>query len=51
MDMGDHLFCSCFFYILFAWFGMIDFLLPLGIAVFGGNKFYCNHLCGKDASR
>ena len=30
-----------FFNILFAWFGMIDFLLPLGIAIFGGNKFFC----------
>ena len=47
MDMGDHLFCSWLFNILFAWFGMIDFLLPLGIAVFGGNKFFCNHLCGR----
>ena len=28
-----------FFNILFAWFGMIDFLVPLGIAIFGGNKF------------
>jgi hypothetical protein len=36
-----------FFNILFAWFGMIDFLLPLGIAIFGGNKFFCNHLCGR----
>ena len=36
-----------FFNILFAWFGMIDFLLPLGIAVFGENKFFCNHLCGR----
>ncbi len=36
-----------FFSILFAWFGMIDFLLPLGIAIFGGNKFFCNHLCGR----
>ena len=44
-------FALVFFNILFAWFGMIDFLLPLGIAVFGENKFYCNHLCGKDASR
>ena len=47
MDMGDHLFCSRFFNILFAWFGMIDFLVPLGIAIFGGNKFFCNHLCGR----
>ena len=36
-----------FFNILFAWFGMIYFLLPLGIAIFGGNKFFCNHLCGR----
>ena len=26
---------------------MIDFLLPLGIAIFGGNKFFCNYLCGR----
>ena len=38
---------SVFLIILFAWFGMIDFLLPLGIAIFGGNKFFCNHLCGR----
>ena len=36
-----------FFNILFAWLGMIDFLLPLLIAIFGGNKFFCNHLCGR----
>ncbi|MDO5410675.1 MAG: 4Fe-4S binding protein [Lachnospiraceae bacterium] len=36
-----------FFNILFAWFGMIDFLLPLLIAVVGGNKWFCNHLCGR----
>ena len=36
-----------FFNILFAWLGMIDFLLPLGLAVFGGNKFFCNNLCGR----
>ncbi|MDO5132733.1 MAG: 4Fe-4S binding protein [Eubacteriales bacterium] len=36
-----------FFNILFAWLGMIDFLLPLFIAIFGGNKFFCNHLCGR----
>ena len=34
-----------FFNILFAWLGMIDFLLPLLLAIFGGNKFFCNHLC------
>ena len=36
-----------FFNILFAWLGMIDFLLPLILAIFGGNKFFCNHLCGR----
>ena len=29
-----------FFNILFAWLGMIDFLLPLFLAIFGGNKFF-----------
>lgn len=33
--------------ILFAWLGMIDFIVPLVIAVFGGNKWFCNHLCGR----
>ena len=32
-----------FFNILFAWLGMIDFLLPLFLAIFGGNKFFCFH--------
>ena len=36
-----------FFNILFAWLGMIDFLLPLGFAVFGGNKYFCNSFCGR----
>ena len=36
-----------FFNILFAWLGMIDFLLPLALAIFGGNKFFCNNLCGR----
>lgn len=36
-----------FFNILFAWLGMIDFLLPLALAAFGGNKLFCNHLCGR----
>ena len=22
-------------------------VVPLGIAIFGGNKFFCNHLCGR----
>ncbi|MBQ9346011.1 MAG: 4Fe-4S binding protein [Oscillibacter sp.] len=36
-----------FFNILFAWLGMIDFCLPLLFAVAGGNKWFCNHLCGR----
>ena len=36
-----------FFNILFAWLGMIDFILPLLFAIFGGNKFFCNKLCGR----
>lgn len=36
-----------FFNILFAWLGMIDFLVPLALAAFGGNKFFCNRLCGR----
>lgn len=36
-----------FFNILFAWLGMIDFLLPLAFALVGGNKFFCNNLCGR----
>ena len=36
-----------FFNILFAWLGMIDFILPLLFAIFGGNKFFCNRLCGR----
>lgn len=39
-----------FFNILFAWLGMIDFLLPLFLAIFGGNKYFCNHLCGRGQS-
>ena len=39
-----------FFNILFAWLGMIDFLLPLLLAIFGGNKFFCNHLCGRGST-
>lgn len=36
-----------FFNILFAWLGLIDFLLPLIFAAAGGNKFFCNSLCGR----
>ena len=34
-----------FFNILFAWLGLIDFCVPLLIAIFGGNKWFCNHMC------
>ncbi|MCI6885724.1 MAG: 4Fe-4S binding protein [Lachnospiraceae bacterium] len=36
-----------FFNILFAWLGMIDFLVPLLIALFGGGKAFCNTYCGR----
>ena len=36
-----------FFNILFAWLGMIDFLVPLCFAIFGGNKYFCNNFCGR----
>lgn len=36
-----------FFNILFAWLGMIDFLVPLIFAVIGGNKGFCNRYCGR----
>ena len=36
-----------FFNILFAWLGMIDFLLPLTIAVIRGSKGFCNRYCGR----
>ena len=36
-----------FFNILFAWLGMIDFILPLVIAGVGGNKAFCNRYCGR----
>lgn len=36
-----------FFNILFAWLGMIDFILPLLLALFGGNKHFCNRYCGR----
>lgn len=26
---------------------MIDFLLPLAIAIIGGNKWFCNNFCGR----
>ena len=36
-----------FFNIIFAWLGMIDFIVPLIFAVFRGNKGFCNHYCGR----
>lgn len=35
------------FNILFAWLGLICFILPLFISIFGGNKAYCNKYCGR----
>jgi len=36
-----------FFNILFAWLGLICFVLPLMIAIVGGSKAYCNRYCGR----
>jgi hypothetical protein len=36
-----------FFNILFAWLGMIDFIIPLIFAIAGGNKNFCNKYCGR----
>jgi hypothetical protein len=36
-----------FFNILFAWFGLLCFFIPLIIAIVGGNKAYCNRYCGR----
>lgn len=36
-----------FFNILFAWLGMIDFVVPLIFAIVGGNKGFCNRYCGR----
>lgn len=35
------------FNILFAWIGMICFITPVLISVFGGGKTYCNKYCGR----
>ena len=40
-------FSVSFFNILFAWLGMIDFLIPVIVAVVGGNKWFCNNMCGR----
>ena len=36
-----------FFNIAFAWLGVICFLIPLLMAIFGGGKGYCNNYCGR----
>lgn len=36
-----------FFNIMFAWLGMIDFIVPLIFAIIGGNKRFCNQYCGR----
>ena len=36
-----------FFNILFAWLGLICFIAPLLVAIFGGSKAYCNRFCGR----
>lgn len=35
------------FNILFAWLGVLCFIIPLLISIFRGNKSYCNKYCGK----
>ena len=36
-----------YFNIVFAWLGVICFLIPLLMAIFGGGKGYCNNYCGR----
>ena len=36
-----------FFNILFAWLGMLDFIIPLIFAIVAGNKWFCNNMCGR----
>ena len=36
-----------YFNILFAWLGMIEFMVPLLFALIGGNKNFCSRYCGK----
>ena len=36
-----------FFNIMFAWLGMLCFMIPLLFALIGGNKHYCNKYCGR----
>src|SRR5690554_4093470 len=33
--------------ILFAWIGLICFMVPIGIAAVKGDKSYCNKYCGR----
>lgn len=33
--------------ILFAWLGMLFFVIPLLVAILGGSKVYCNRYCGR----
>lgn len=33
--------------IMFAWIGMLCFMIPLLFALIGGNKLYCNRYCGR----
>lgn len=35
------------FNILFAWLGLLCFMIPLIISIFKGNKSYCNTYCGR----
>ncbi|WP_041139158.1 4Fe-4S binding protein [Beduini massiliensis] len=39
--------CLGMFNILFAWLGMIEFIVPLMISIFGGGKLFCNRYCGR----
>lgn len=36
-----------FFNIMFAWLGLLCFLIPLLISIIGGSKAYCNKYCGR----
>ena len=36
-----------FFNIIFAWLGLICFLVPLMISIIKGDKTYCNRYCGR----
>lgn len=39
--------CLGMFNILFAWLGMLEFLIPLCISLFGGGKLFCNRYCAR----